>query len=307
PVRSVDIKPETEDDGRYLRVSGADFQMTFDKLTSELTDWFHRGVSLVDKGFTPDFFRAATDNDKPKMQKTWLAMGLDRMIGRTEAFLVTESSNSVAVNTIRVMSAIGQKPLFRVKTEYIIHADGTLDLESEFEPLRDTEYIPRIGLGFKVPLSMQRLKWYGRGPHESYRDKCQSALIGVYEGDVSEQLEPYEYPQETGNKLDTRWISFSDKTGNSLMVISDSPVSASALLYTAQELDRAMHLKDLAPDGSVCVHMDVAQTGIGNHSCGPETLEKYRLYPKKAMLKLRLVPFHRNENSEESIYLSNTV
>jgi beta-galactosidase len=280
--------------------------MTFDKLTSELTDWFHRGVSLIDKGFTPDFFRAGTDNDKSRMRKIWLDMGLDRMIGRTESFEVTESSDSVAVNTIIIMSAIGQKPLFRVKTEYFIHADGTLDLETEFEPLRETEYIPRIGLGFKVPLTMQSMKWYGRGPHESYSDKYQSALLGVYEGDVSDQLEPYEYPQESGNKLDTKWMSFTDKTGNSLMVISDSPISASALLYTAQELDRAMHLKDLVPDGSICVHMDVAQTGIGNHSCGPETLEKYRLYPKKTLLKLRLLPFHSNETSEEEIYNSNT-
>ena len=307
PSLSMNVKPEIESDGRYLRIAGADFQMTFDKLTSEMTDWFHRGVSLIDKGFTPDFFRAATDNDKPKMRKIWLDMGLNRMIGRTEAFNFSESSNSVAVNTISVISAIGKKPLFRVKTEYVIHSDGTLDLESEFEPFRETEYIPRIGLEFKVPLSMQTLKWYGRGPHESYSDRCQSALMGVYIGDVSEQLEPYEYPQESGNKLDTKWLSFTDKTGNALMVISDSPVSASALLYSSAELDNAKHMKDLSPDGSVCVHIDVAQTGIGNNSCGPETLEKYRLYPKKVSLKLRLLPFHRNENNEEEIYIENTI
>ncbi len=304
---TVDIKPEIENDGRYLRVSGADFQMTFDKLTAGMTDWFHRGVSLVDKGFTPDFFRAATDNDKPKMRKIWLNMGLDRMTGRTESFDYSESSNSVAVNTVMIMSAVGKKPLFRVKTEYIIHFDGTLDIETEFEPFRETDYIPRIGLELKIPLSMQTLRWFGRGPHESYSDKCQSALIGVYEGEVFEQLEPYEYPQESGNKLDTKWISFTDIVGNSLMIISDTPVSASALLYSAKELDRATHQKELLPDGSVCVHIDVAQTGIGNQSCGPETLEKYRLYPLKSKLNLRMLPFHRNETSEEELYTRNTI
>ena len=301
------ITPEYETDGRHLRISGADFQMTFDRLTSEITDWFYSGNSLLDEGFAPDFFRAATDNDKAKMQKIWLDMGLDRLVGRTELFEVFENGSSLTVETIRVMSAIGQKPIFRVKTEYIINADGIVDINTDFEPMRETEYIPRIGLGFKVPLSMQALKWYGRGPHESYVDKCQSALLGVYEGDTSEQLEPYEYPQESGNKLDTRWMSFSDTSGNSLMVISETPISTSALLYTAKTLDNAAHRKDLVPDGSVCVHIDVAQNGIGNNSCGPEPLEEYRLYPVKSSLKLRLVPFHANEITEERLYINNII
>lgn len=299
------VEPESEVDGRYLRISGADFQITFDRLTSEITDWFHRGISLIDSGFVPDFFRASTDNDKAKMRKIWLQMGLDRTIGRTELFEVFENGNSITIETIRVMSAKGQKPIFRVKTQYVISSDGIIDIETEFEPMRETEYIPRIGLSLKIPLSMQSLKWYGRGPHESYIDKYQSALLGVYEGDTSEQLELYEYPQESGNKLDSRWLSFSDISGNSLMIISEIPMSASALLYSAKTLDDAVHQKDLIPDGSVCVHLDVSQNGIGNESCGPKPLEKYRLYPVKAALKLRLIPFHSSESSEEKLYQKN--
>lgn len=296
------FNPEAESDGRYLRISGSDFQMTFDRFSAELTDWFHRGVSLIDKGFTPDFFRASTDNDKAKMRKIWLDMGLDRMKSRCESFEVFENGRTITVEVIRIMASVGQKPLFRVKTEYIIYSDGVLDIESEFEPLRETNYIPRIGLGFKIPLSMHSMKWYGCGPHESYSDRHQSALLGVYEGDVADQLEPYEFPQESGNKLDTRWISFTDLTGNSLLIVSESPISASALLYSAKTLDDAKHKMDLVPDGSICVHLDIAQSGIGNNSCGPEPLDKYRLYPKQSSMKLRFIPFHVNEASSDELY-----
>lgn len=153
---------------------------------------------------------------------------------------------------------------------------------------------------------MQALKWYGRGPHESYSDRFRSALLGVYEGSTSEQLEPYEYPQESGNKLDTRWISFTDNNGNSLMILSDTPINASALLFTAQELDRAKHQKDLTPHGSVCVHLDTAQNGVGNHSCGPEPMEQYKLYPRRESMTLRLIPFNEYETNEETLYRNNT-
>ena len=91
------------------------------------------------------------------------------------------------------------------------------------------------------------------------------------------------------------------------MVIAETPISTSALLYSAKTLDNALHRKDLGPDGSVCVHIDVAQNGIGNHSCGPEPLEEYRLYPVKSSLKLRLVPFHANEITEERLYINNII
>ena len=66
-------------------------------------------------------------------------------------------------------------------------------------------------------------------------------------------------------------------------------------------------LKDLEPDGSICVNLDIAQNAIGNHSCGPEPLEKYRLYPRKSKLNLRLVPYNKNECSEEEVYTLNTL
>ncbi|MBN2557735.1 MAG: DUF4981 domain-containing protein [Clostridia bacterium] len=307
PVKSRMNAIDIDDNGRFLSLAGGDFYMVFDRLTAEITEWFHKGTYLLDKGFSPNFFRAPTDNDKTKMKWVWKRMGLDRMYARVESFDFETTENGVVVFAVSVMAASGQKPLFRVRTSYEIFENGTMDMDSEFEPLLETEYIPRIGTKFKIPISMQNMAWYGKGPHESYCDRHQSALLGVYEGYVADQAEPYEFPQETGNKLDTRWLSFSDENGRAIMILAEEPLSVSALLHTAEELDRASHAKDLVPDGSLCVNLDTAQNAIGNHSCGPEPLEKYRLYPRSVHSKVRIIPFHRNDTNEESLYSRNTM
>lgn len=296
---------DVDDNGRYLQLSGDDFCLTFDKLNSEIKTWHYKGISLLDDGFKPNFFRAATDNDKTAMKKVWTDMGLDRMYGRTESFTFIKEKGFVSLKTILIMSCTGQKPLFRVSYDYTLYNNGTLSMEITYEPLRKTNYIPKIGTKFKLPISMDKMRWYGRGPHESYSDRFQSALLAVYEGSISEQFELYERPQETGNKLDTRWFSFTDKDGFGIMIISEKPISASALHYTAEALDYAKHQKDLVPDGSICVNIDVAQNAIGNHSCGPEPSEQYRLYPIAASSKILIIPFNKFETEEESLYSKN--
>lgn len=294
------------DEGRELCIDGGDFYIVFDKLDGMLYKWIHKGTAVLARGLEPNFHRAATDNDKTRMKSVWDGMGLDRMYSRIEEFNYGEDGSRVVVNISKTVACTGQKPFYRVLEKYLIHADGIIDIDMLFQPLSKTdEYLPRIGTKMKLPVSMHFMKWYGRGPHESYEDRKSSAFLGVYEGDVADQLEPYEYPQESGNKSDTRWLSLKDIHGNGLFIAMDEPVSASALYYSSTELDRASHLKDLNPDGSICVTIDAAQTGVGNHSCGPEPLEKYRLHAVEKTLKFRLQPFSDNEYDEEFLYGAN--
>lgn len=297
---------EAEEEGRFLSLIGDDFYLVFDKLTGIITDWIYKGTPFMDQGFEPNFHRAATDNDKAHIKSVWDNMGLNRMYGRIDNFEFEVNDCCAVVKTSKSMACTGQKPFFYVKTTYTIHGSGAIDVSIDYEPLSETkEYIPRIGSKFKIPLSMNYMKWYGRGPHESYIDRKHSALIGIYEGYVEDQFEPYEYPQETGNKLDTRWVSFKDINGNGLFIAMNQPVPFSALYFTSNELDRATHQKDLIPDGSICVNIDAAQSGVGNHSCGPEPLEKYKLFPEKKTLKFRLIPFNDCEYEEEYLFESN--
>lgn len=82
---------------------------------------------------------------------------------------------------------------------------------------------------------------YGRGPHESYVDRNRSARLGQWGGVVREQLFPYVRPQETGNKVDVRWIGVSSTTKSiGIVAFVDhtmTPLSASALDVGEYDLD----------------------------------------------------------------------
>ncbi|MFO7637180.1 MAG: glycoside hydrolase family 2 TIM barrel-domain containing protein [Clostridia bacterium] len=295
---------EVEEDGRIILVQGDDFILSFDRLKGRPDRWEYKGVSLLEEGFEANFFRACTDNDKPHIRKEWLWLGLDRLTSRVESFDYEMIPEGILISSSKVYCARAKKPVFRVHSRYTVYNSGILRIEADFLPMRKTTYIPRMGIQCLIPEDFSSMKWYGRGPHESYVDRCRSALVGIYEGDVSDQHEPYEFPQETGSKLDTRWVSFRDVCDTGIMVVADGPMSVNASFYTVGELDEKTHYNELEHSGSLVLNFDVRMGGVGNNSCGPEPLMEYRLYPEeRETLGLTLVPFTSKEWSEEEYYL----
>lgn len=61
----------------------------------------------------------------------------------------------------------------------------------------------RLGLG-----GVERVRWWGRGPGESYRDKKLSQQFGNWQAGVDELWVDYEFPQDGGNRTDVRWVEF---------------------------------------------------------------------------------------------------
>ena len=59
-----------------------------------------------------------------------------------------------------------------------------------------------------------------------------------WSGTVDEQYTPYPRPQETGTKVDVRWLSLTNTAGTGLLVVAEQPIAASALYYTVGDLDR---------------------------------------------------------------------
>lgn len=149
-----------------------------------------------------------------------------------------------------------------------------------------------IPQGFTLPKTFARLgltlslndidsaTWFGRGPGESYRDKKLSQKIGTYTSSIDDLYTNYEFPQESGNRTDTRWVHFHGKHGGLKAYFGDlEETSFTGLHYSTRDLDDAKHPYDLInkKKKETIVRLDWAHHGIGTGSCGPFTLPEYAL------------------------------
>jgi beta-galactosidase len=179
---------------------------------------------------------------------------------------------------------------FSLVYTYTISADGAVRLEINFQPQGQLPPLPRVGILLALPERYQNIRWYGRGPHESYPDRKDSAKIGLYENTVSGQILPYVRPQEHSNHSDVRWATLTDSSGEGLRITGQTLFNFTALPYTPQDLSSARHAHEIQKRSEVYLSLDLAQGGLGNGSCGPGVLPQYLLQPKPLTFALTFRP-----------------
>ena len=205
-------------------------------------------------------WRAAVDNDGFKMMPhLWNGFGksLERWL---QQGIATDDADVVRSTTSRKE-----------------RADGSVRFEHMVSVPKELADVPRIGATFEVPARFARVRYYGRGPHENYPDRQASAMVGVWESEPDEL--PYLVPQEFGLRTECRWMELIDpKTGDVLRIEADGCLlHMSATHYTARDLFAANDQTELRRNRALTVHVDIAHRGLGTASCGPDTLEKYRI------------------------------
>jgi beta-galactosidase len=142
--------------------------------------------------------------------------------------------------------------------------------------------LPRFGVQFEIPDEYSQMDWYGRGPQETYQDRKTGAAFGIYSGKVDDQIYPYIYPQENGNKTDVRWITFTNGSGKGIKISGLPKVDVSARPYTDNILEASTHNYQLPDLPFYSVQVDYKQRGVGgNNSWGLKPLDKYRLLDDK--------------------------
>jgi beta-galactosidase len=172
-----------------------------------------------------------------------------------------------------------------------LFGNGEIRLDNHIHTRADLHSLPRIGLVMALPAGFEDLSWFGRGPFENYRDRCNGALVGRYQSTVSEQYMPYILPQEHGNKTDVRWVALSNSEGIGLLAAAMPLMEMSASHYTAHDLFAAAHTHELAPRAKTILNLDLMQMGLGSASCGPGTLPEYLILPGEYTFSIRLRPF----------------
>ena len=170
-----------------------------------------------------------------------------------------------------------------------VAADGSVVWRHVVEVPDQLADLPRVGVSFTVPSGFDRMRWFGRGPHENYPDRNRGAHLGVWEGPLDES--PYLVPQEFGLRTDCRWFELIDSSSGQALrvdVLAPTALHCSAVRHTAGDLFAASTHTELRPRAEVVVHLDVAHRGLGTASCGPDVLAPYRLAAGRYELAYRL-------------------
>jgi len=285
-----------EESESEITVRGDDFALVFDSVRGVMSSWEWHGVELITAGPRLNVWRAPTDNDV-HLAREWRQAGLDRLQHRIEHVAMRGDTSCVRIEVASVLAPYSLGPAFSCTYDYAIYGTGDVVIKTTATPRRTLPPLPRLGLQLRLPGSLDRFAWHGRGPHESYADRKESARIGLYQGTVQEQYVPYIYPQENGNKTDVRWATFTDIRGLGLLVAGMPRLNVSAHHYTPEDLAAAKHAHELVRRDETIVNLDHAQAPLGSASCGPGPLEEYLLRPEPTEFSVRLRPFSKKTDS----------
>ncbi len=280
--------------GGTITLSVGGTTLDVDRATGLIRRYASDGRALATGG-TPHFWRAVTDNDigigTDKQLAMWKAMSDTRRV------TAVTSRRTPAGGEVTVAYALGDGAA-TFTTTYAMAGDGSVSVSGELTPVK-TDLPPpfRVGLAFALPTDFKTVEWYGRGPHESYVDRRTSAPIGLWRGPIAGQNHDYIRPQETGNKVDVRWMELSG-TGGGLRVAGDRPLMMNALAFPYADLDRhtpgTWKSTDVVPHGQVTLLVDSAQWGVGGDTQWSEfgkPLPQYRTSPTPTRVTVRLTPF----------------
>lgn len=258
------------------KLSGA-VTLDIDPETGALRSYIYKGEEMLASPVVLSLYRPATDNDNREKQggaKAWKKAGLDKLAQRA---LSVKTSTRGGRSEVELLNARGKR-LGTATFVYTLAKDGTLDVQTHFVP--DTTVVTslaRVGLAFGMSDAYGQVAYLGRGEHETYIDRNESGRIGIYHTDVERMFHYYVRPQATGNRTDVRWAQLADEAGEGLAFHSDAPFQFSVLPFTDECLDAATHINQLRRSGTLTVHLDAAQAGVGTATCGPGVLPRYRV------------------------------
>lgn len=271
-----------EKPGKIL-IAGGNFNMAFDTLKGRMCEWSLEKRLLILAGPRLNLWRASIDNDNrwafwETHYRIWKRACFDQIHHQTRDVVIERGAEEVQVRFKTRVAPATQATGFDCEYVYRITPDGSWGVEVSGVPRGEKmPHLPRLGFEMTIPKQFNSVKWYGRGPGESYSDSKTAALVGLYHKNIHELYTPYIWPQENGNREEARWVSFDDGRGGKLLIQGAPLFNFSAHYFTMQDIDNAQHTYDLVERDFITLHLDYKQCGLGSGSCGPMTFPPYQV------------------------------
>jgi beta-galactosidase len=266
------------EENRYLCARNDSIHVRFDKATGQMTSLCLGGGEILHglqgptfQGFrfiSNDGIRHLIDGQNGSMEQRTRALGFQ--YHEIEGMLRVETSLEATLGATVVPYTV----------VFEIHPEGYVDVDARFTAGPDFK-LPRLGLQLFLNPAFEKVRWYGRGPMENYRDRKEAAFLGIYENTITGMAEHYVRTQSMGERTDTRWLTFFAEDGRAVTFTADGTFDFSAQHFTDEDLYRVKYGHDLdkVRRSEVVLNLDCAMNGLGNGSCGPGPLPKYVIQP----------------------------
>ena len=270
----------TDADGRVTLRAG-EVSAAIDRRTGALVSYARKDKELLLAPLHLNFWRPTTNNDEGaqlhKRLKVWRKAGQNATATRVT---VKPDGNDVLVTADLTIPA-GQST---ATLNYRFTGAGQLAVDCSFRPGGDLPMIPRIGMQAQLAAGCATWSWFGKGPHENYCDRNSGAWTTVHTGIVPSLFHSYIDPQESGNRTQIRWATFTnmmggaglrvDATGKNLLEVAAYPC-------LPDQIELARHPADIPMSDVITLNIDHRQMGLGGtNSWGELPLDSYRLEPK---------------------------
>lgn len=257
---------KVQDGGSYIKINGEGFSVSFGKVSGGIESLDYGYGELIVSPLVPNYWRALTDNDigyanfEPKWEwllvdRSWEKASRTRKVVKLD--IKCQRDFAVITFIQKVKHTKG-----RVVTAYIVYGDGTICVEHSITPSKN---MYKIGTTMALPKSFHFVRWYGRGPQETYSDRKSGAKVSIYSMEVNKMVHNYMRPQENGNRTDIRWAELADINGRGIRVEAypGELLNISAWPYSMEDLDKANHIFELPERDFTTFNIDYMQTGVG--------------------------------------------
>ena len=216
-------------------------------------------------------WRAPTDNDRiGHIASKWEQYGV-RELSRTDCLIKQTPTSIKVTNTWQTSTGVSFK-----HTQSITPVVGGFSVKESVTVPKAFSDLARVGTLFELDGSLSELLYFGTGSHESYPDR-KIGRIARYVSTVAAQYIPYVRPQENGGHAAVRWFELTNSAGDGLRFAMSKPAQVSVTPNRDADLADATHDVEVKACGNAVVHIDAAHRGVGTASCGPDTLDKYKI------------------------------
>jgi len=281
---------EVREDERRISLRGENFRYVFNKQTGCFDVLNYDQLHLLETPMGFNIWRAPTDNDM-NIRRQWERYGYDRAVPRVYDVRLEAGDDVV----ITVDFSIGATYLPNIATGvavWRVRMNGRVEGSIQLRKRDKTPPLPRFGLRLRMPREIEKVRYFGYGPYESYKDKHRASVKHLYEDTVSAMHEDYVRPQENGSHWNCDYVRLEGPLGG--LEVQGEEFSFNASHYTQEELTAKAHNFELEQCGDTVFCLDYRQNGIGSNSCGPKLNPRYAM-PGEFTFDFSLQPFSSDE------------